>query len=132
MYSMALDNSWLIMNEEEMYDVNGGKQLAYIPNSTIEIIALSMGINTLGTALLAIGYAKLVAIVSAKASLLGAKLGSLGGPIGAAVGIVLGLGGAFFFVRPFVDALLQGRGIAINAKELWNSGIYYGISLGVK
>ncbi len=24
MYSMALDNSWLIMNEDEMYDVNGG------------------------------------------------------------------------------------------------------------
>lgn len=24
MYSMALDNSWLVMNEEEMYDVNGG------------------------------------------------------------------------------------------------------------
>lgn len=24
MYSLALDNSWIIMNEEEMYDVNGG------------------------------------------------------------------------------------------------------------
>ncbi len=24
MFSMALDNSWLVMNEEEMYDVNGG------------------------------------------------------------------------------------------------------------
>ncbi len=24
MFSMALDNSWLVMSEEEMYDVNGG------------------------------------------------------------------------------------------------------------
>lgn len=24
MYSLALDNSWLVMNEDEMYEVNGG------------------------------------------------------------------------------------------------------------
>ena len=30
MFSMALDNSWLVMNEEEMYDVNGGGTTEYV------------------------------------------------------------------------------------------------------
>ena len=132
MYGLALDNSWAIMNEEEMYDINGGKRLGYISNDTVVAIALTMGINPLGSALVAIGYAKLVSIVSANAALLGAKLGALGGPLGAIVGVVLGIGGAYFFVEPFVDALLQGKGIGIYGKELWNTGIYYGISLDVE
>jgi hypothetical protein len=28
MYSLALDNSWLVMDEEEMYDVNGGYKVS--------------------------------------------------------------------------------------------------------
>ncbi|GEM_PF-6376939 len=32
-YAMTLDNSWELMSEEEMYDVNGGA--VYISNSTL-------------------------------------------------------------------------------------------------
>ena len=32
-YAMTLDNSWELMSEEEMYDVNGGA--VYIPNGTL-------------------------------------------------------------------------------------------------
>jgi hypothetical protein len=30
MFSLALDNSWVIMNEEEMYDVNGGMSFGVV------------------------------------------------------------------------------------------------------
>jgi len=31
-YAMTLDNSWEVMNEEEMYDVNGGNAAMFVKN----------------------------------------------------------------------------------------------------
>jgi hypothetical protein len=60
-YGMTLDNSWEIMSEEEMYDVNGG---VTISNSTLDGILIALGINPLGTVLYAIGAYKLGAMVA--------------------------------------------------------------------
>jgi hypothetical protein len=44
MYSLALDNSWLVMDEDEMYDVNGGDLKNFVAN----VIALSATLKAFG------------------------------------------------------------------------------------
>jgi len=56
-YAMTLDNSWEIMNEEEMYDVNGGgwysdkvaKVVKMFGDVVVGTLALAFGLNAAKT-----------------------------------------------------------------------------------
>ncbi len=76
MYSLALDNSWLVMNEEEMYDVNGGG-------------TLTIGFGVMLTPGLVTGLLAGTVTKAVVASIIAGS--SIAGPIGWAIGAAAGL-----------------------------------------
>jgi len=109
--ALVMPNNCVVMNSEEMTYVEAG--CVYISYDILKNVALAMCINPLPGALLAVGYVKLCAIVSAQAGLLLGKLGSLGGPIGAAIGFVAGALTAASIATTYIDALWARKGIEI-------------------
>jgi len=127
-YAMTLDNSWEIMTEEEMYDVNGG---FYLSNRDLTGILVAVGINPLGGFLWGLGIYKLGALISSKAALLGAKIGgTIGGIVGSAVGALLGLGLVGSMSLKMADALIQGKGISVTWKKTF-FGMPYWVDISV-
>lgn len=109
MYSMALDNSWLVMNEDEMYDVNGG--------SGIDVYYFSHG--ELGAL---VGAAFMSGVISYSAALAAVTL------LTASVAVVpvLGWAAAAYigahagqFAYALVEAAFSGKGIMIVANTFW-------------
>ena len=62
-YAMTLDNSWELMTEEEMYDVNGGKNHYDTMTATAAVILLGAGLMTWLSN--AVGYAAAAALLAA-------------------------------------------------------------------
>jgi len=54
-YAMTLDNSWELMSEEEMYNVNGGYYIANSAINTLVAFASGAALTTAGR----VGYIKL-------------------------------------------------------------------------
>jgi hypothetical protein len=124
-YAMTLDNSWELMTEDEMYDVNGG---FYISNGDLINLLITIGINPLGGLLWGIGIYKLGALISSKAALLGAKIG---GAIGGVIGALLGLGLVGSMALTMADALIQGKGISVEWKKTF-FGMPYWVDISVE
>jgi len=49
-YGLTLDNSWELMSEEEMYDVNGGQKFTGLAawSQILEMLAVTFGLFVLG------------------------------------------------------------------------------------
>ncbi len=114
MYSLALDNSWLVMNEDEMYDVNGGY---YIANSAIITLVSFAGGAALTTAGQA-GYVQLGLAFGSMFSFLYAI--PIIGPLTAYV-----LANVLHLGVKIADVFLRGKGLDIGLA-------WYGLKLTVK
>ncbi|MDY0277786.1 MAG: hypothetical protein RBQ97_06850 [Acholeplasma sp.] len=88
-YAMTLDNSWELMSEEEMYDVNGGK-------NHYDTMTATAAVNLLGAGLLvwladAVGYSSAAALLAAPTLGLGSIItGIIGGYSGWMASLYLG------------------------------------------
>ncbi|QWB99708.1 class IIb bacteriocin, lactobin A/cerein 7B family [Mycoplasmatota bacterium] len=114
-YAMTLDNSWELMTEDEMYDVNGGY---YIANSAINTLVAFAG----GAALTTTGKVGYVKLGTAFASMFVWVFGIPG--IGPLLALYIGANTAHFGAK-LADAFLQGKGLDIGLK-------WYGLKLTVK
>ena len=77
-YAMTLDNSWEIMNDEEMYDVNGGGSIPWWAKTLVAvgIAAFVAAVVFTAGAILVAGWSAVMAIgpVSALIGVVGAKV----------------------------------------------------------
>lgn len=113
-YAMTLDNSWAIMNEEEMYDVNGGWDM-YISHSKIKGILGDVITNygPINAAMIAGGSTTLFAMVWASMKTYSGlvALGAIpvwGQIAVAAIGLI-----SLAVVGTLLGAYLAGKGIKI-------------------
>ena len=114
-YTMTFDNSWELMSEDEMYDVNGG---LYLDQSTVD--SLLMGI--IGTVVASpYGISGVALLVKGSAGYIVSALGSLG-PVGLVIGV---LGSAYVvahateIAEALVTASIHRQGIDLNFGWKW-------------
>ena len=128
---LVMPNNCVVMSNNEMEYLEGG---IYISNSTLlngcKAVFLSVGINPVGSTLVALGVWKVYTILVAGAASISAKLGALSGPLGIALGI-LGVGAIAGIGYTLADALIQGKGIDIGIKKT-SFGMPYGLDVQVK
>jgi len=114
-YAMTLDNSWELMTEEEMYDVNGGLYLnqGFVDSLLIGIIG-SVNAN-------AFGIAGTATLVKGSAGFIIASLSPLG-----AAGIVIGVLGSAYVIshaweiaEALVTSSVHRKGIDVNFGWKW-------------
>jgi hypothetical protein len=106
-----------------------------IPLSSLIGILQCVGLNPIGSALVALGLYKFRAYVIGKFTLLVAKLTSMFGPwVQTALTILAAVSGVFILgpiAVAFFDAIVQKKkGVEITIKKTW-FGMPYGISAGV-
>ena len=105
MYSMALDNSWLVMNEDEMYDVNGGGTTEYVITFATDAVFKSLiGLSA---------FAAATSLLPTASSLL-APLNAI--PV---VGTALYLAALRAFVGAATYAISKGINIVLNV-SFWS------------
>ncbi len=125
--TMVMPKNYAVVTEDEMTYVDGG---AYIDNQTLQKVMCVMAFCPIPTVCIAIGYYKLTTLIAAGMAALCSKLGALGGPIGFGIGLAVGCLGAGYLAGTFADALIQGKGIVIEAKTTF-LGAPYGVNIYV-
>ena len=111
--ALVMPSSYAVMNEEEMTYVEGGVRFAYISNRAIKSVIYACIFDPIGATLIGIGIKKAVGLLSAKFTAVCTKIGALGGVIGSAIGFICGALTAASIATTLVDALWNGKGIAI-------------------
>lgn len=109
MYSMALDNSWIVMNEEEMYDVNGGAGLKVYYLSHQDLGGLVGAAFLSGIVSYTYAYCQVSAIAATLACI---------PVVGPALAVWL-IGHSVAFAWAIVDVAFTGKGIQIYANTFW-------------
>ena len=123
-YALQLPNNYVDVDREEMEYVDGGD--IYISNSTLNGIALAIGINPIPAVLAYLGYAKLKGLILGGIAILSAKIGVVSKVAGAVVMLSGGLTAAVV-----ANALIQRKGISIDWMRS-GSGIIYGIDVSLR
>ncbi len=121
MYSMALDNSWLVMNEDEMYDVNGGgsTQLFYIDyNSLVQMVGAVLDLGALAVSaafIAATSYLALVPVVNAAYfAIIGMSALYIGTMCMAAISQGKGLGFYYYYEKILFVNVPTGFGLEVH------------------
>ncbi|MCU0104453.1 hypothetical protein N7603_02130 [Acholeplasma vituli] len=104
-YAMTLDNSWELMTEDEMYDVNGGGTIALSIRISAETIGAAVGAG-IGVY---VGY--LVGVLAVKLGLIASTTGPGAILIMAISGVTLTLIGAAI-ANAIEDAVRNGQNTA--------------------
>ena len=122
-YGLTLDNSWELMSEEEMYDVNGGA--VYIPNSTLVGMfswLASFSVTTI------VAYATVIKTTLA-AFVTGLSLGTA-----AAIGLFILGTDTLGLAIELSSALTSGLGleISLNYKKFFGASIPIGLQWEAK
>ena len=104
-----MPTSYVDIDRDEMEYVDGGAW--YLSNRGLKNVLTACALNPIGTTLFALGYTKVVGLISAKWSLFLGKLGSVGGFVGWLAGFTLGALTAASCAKTVVDALWAGKGI---------------------
>ncbi|SEQ37943.1 hypothetical protein SAMN02910289_01890 [Lachnospiraceae bacterium RM5] len=111
--ALVMPSNYVVMNDEEMCYLEGGKKLAYISNKALKAVICGCVFDPIGATLVGLGIRKAVCFVAAKFTAVCTRLGSLGGAVGAAIGFICGALTAASIATTIVDALWNGEGIEI-------------------
>jgi len=103
----------------------------YISNNTIKNVLIACALNPIPAVLIGIGIYKVCAILASAGAKIGAAIGGIAGPIGSIIGALLGIAGFGALAYPFVDAVIQGKGVNIGLKYTW-FGMPYGLDISVR
>lgn len=121
---LALDNSFEIMNEDDMFDVNGG---AYFnKNQVLGISAALVGFGAPLILLGMVGYKKFMVLTIAGIWKASSTLGVIFGAVGLVIGLLIGAV-ASTIASGLVNALIQGKGLKLGVEKTF-FGMPYWIS----
>ncbi len=120
----TLDNSFEIMNDSDMFDVNGGAYFS--KNQVLGISATLVGFGAPLILLGMVGYKKFMLLTIAGIWKASSTLGVIFGAVGLVVGLLIGAV-ASTIASGFVNALIQGKGLKLGVKKTF-FGMPYWIS----
>ncbi len=116
-YAMTLDNSWELMSEDEMYDVNGGQTFTGLAAwaQITEMLAVTFGLFVLGGKLAAAATATVWTGIGTVIGILAA--------VGATASILAGIWDATNIVTA-ITFTVTGGGFNYNYVGLFGIGVY--------